>query len=370
MATKAVQAAKKTKATPQAAQVTKAAGDELEIPEPRLNWMNKSRQWGVRVKPGKKGMTLGSLNVGVYAEIPMVWEDETRNPRGAIGRIGVPPVGYAIRHKTGLWADSAADLYEEAIQRRWAPATDVPWETIAPLPDDVERAVCQICTELSQYANVDIEAITSWQHQMAYGYHEVKQYLATASFDGARHYEVFRKRALANGGGLGLETSGQANRMILESQGGWSEALVYLVLVRGIHLMTMYRYLERYANNEAERVIYQNVMQDKARFVTYGLDHLKFATAHVSEKKNIFATLLAIGDRILGRDLDDPVQREALAIIFGNGIKGARKQGMEIYNRMMRDFLAWHTECCAWLDIPRSSATMPDSLKQYHPDEN
>ena len=102
----------------------------------------------------------------------------------------MPPVGYAVREKVGMWADSAADLYEEAIQRRWAPATDVPWNTIDKLPDDIERAICQVCTELSQFANVEIETIAGWQHQMVYGYHEVKQYLATASFDARQALRV------------------------------------------------------------------------------------------------------------------------------------------------------------------------------------
>ena len=173
---KAVKAAAKAVKSPHAETVRKAAtAPMLEIPEPKLNWMNKSRQWGGRVKPGKKGLTLGSLNVGLYGEIPMEWPDQTRNPRGAVARKGMPPVGYMLRSKAEVWADSAADLYEEAIQRRWAPATDVPWNTVKPLPEDLERAVCQVSTELSQYANVEIEVISAWQHQMVYGYHEVKQ---------------------------------------------------------------------------------------------------------------------------------------------------------------------------------------------------
>ena len=56
-------------------------------------WMHKSKQWGTRVKPNKKGLTLGALNVGVYGDIPDHWEDQTRMPRGSIGRPGVPPIG-------------------------------------------------------------------------------------------------------------------------------------------------------------------------------------------------------------------------------------------------------------------------------------
>ena len=335
--------------------------------EPKYNWMNKTRQWGVRVRPGKAGLKLGDLNAGIYGEVPMHWQDQSRNPRGAVARRGMPPVGYAVRDKAGLWAESAADLYEEAIQRRWAPATDVPWETIEPLPSDVEHAVCQICTELTGYANVDIEAVTGWQHQMSYGYHEVKQYLATASFDAARHHECFRKRALVNGGGLGLESPCRVNRMILESRGGWTEAVVYLYLLRGVFTMTLYRYLERYAHNDAERFIYGHALADKARHVTYGMEHLKFAIAHVEDQRQVVATLLAIGDAGLARDFADPVLKEALAIVFGGGIAGARRHGMEIFNDLMREFLKTHLDYCRWLDVPRNPDAWPPVLKEFAP---
>ncbi len=335
--------------------------------EPKYNWMNKTRQWGVRVRPGKAGLKLGDLNAGIYGEVPMHWQDQSRNPRGAVARRGMPPVGYAVRDKAGLWAESAADLYEEAIQRRWAPATDVPWETIEPLPSDVEHAVCQICTELTGYANVDIEAVTGWQHQMSYGYHEVKQYLATASFDAARHHECFRKRALVNGGGLGLESPCRVNRMILESRGGWTEAVVYLYLLRGVFTMTLYRYLERYAHNDAERFIYGHALADKARHVTYGMEHLKFAIAHVEDQRQVVATLLAIGDAGLARDFSDPVLKEALAIVFGGGIAGARRHGMEIFNDLMREFLKTHLDYCRWLDVPRNPDAWPPVLKEFAP---
>ena len=335
--------------------------------EPKYNWMNKTRQWGVRVRPSKAGLKLGDLNAGIYGEVPMHWQDQSRNPRGAVARKGLPPVGYAVRDKAGLWAESAADLYEEAIQRRWAPATDVPWETIEPLPSDVEHAVCQICTELTGYANVDIEAVTGWQHQMSYGYHEVKQYLATASFDAARHHECFRKRALVNGGGLGLESPCRVNRMILESRGGWTEAVVYLYLLRGVFTMTLYRYLERYAHNDAERFIYGHALADKARHVTYGLEHLKFAIAHVEDQRQVVTTLLAIGDAGLARDFSDPVLKEALAIVFGGGIAGARRHGMEVFHDLMREFLKTHLDYCRWLDVPRNPDAWPPVLKEFAP---
>lgn len=342
-----------------------AAAPEPQRPRPTFDWMGKSKQWGVRVKPGKHGLRLGDLNVGIYGDIPEQWQDQTRNPRGAIPKRGVPPLGYAIRDKADLWADSAAALYEEAIQRRWAPATDIPWDTVQPLPEPLERAICQVCTELCQYANCDVETISSWQHQMAYGYHEVKQYLATASFDAARQFEAFRKRALVNGGGLGLEGPGEVNRMILESRGGWTEAVTYLFLLRGTFTLTMLRYLERAACNEAERQLYRHALEDKARHLTYALEHLQYAVAHQNDMQLILQQLLLIGHSIFSRELKDHVLPEALAVVFAGGVENAATEGMATYRRMMGDFLRRYLDSCAWLGVSLDVKLMPPRLTQY-----
>lgn len=332
---------------------------------PKYGFVPRSNQWGTRVQPGKHGLRLGDLNVGVYGEIPDRWDDQTRNPRGAIAKKGVPPVGYAIRDKADLWADCSADLYEEAIQRRFAPATDVPWDTVKPLAPVLERAICQVLTELCQYANCDMETISQWQHQMAYGYHEVKQYLATATFDAARMHEAFRKRALCNGGGLGLEGPGEINRMILESRGGWSEAVTYLLLMRGTFMQVMLRYLERYAQNDAERVIYRFSMEAKARQLTYGFDHLRYSIAHDDDRRMVMQMLFFVGDRIWAREMTDHVLREALAIVFAGGLETAETEGMAIYHRMMRDFMSEYVGVCDWLGVKRDPATMPPRMAQY-----
>ena len=332
---------------------------EVEVPEPRLNWMNQWREWGVRVKPGKKGLTLGSLNVGLYGEIPMNWPDRSRNPRGAIGVTGTPPVAIQIKDKVDLWAPCAADLYEEAIQRRWAPATDVDWTAIHPLPDDVERAICQVCTEICQYAIIDVELITSWQHQMAYGYHEVKQFLATTSLDATRRHEAFRKRALVNGGGLGYEGPCQVSRLLLESRGGWTETVTGLTLVRGLFTQVMIRYLTRFAYNGVERKIYECVTQDLARLLTYGIEHIKYALAHAPDKQGSVITTLAIGFRMFNRDLRDPVLREALAIIFGGGIAGARSEGMHVFYEMLDEYVEELLGACQYLRLPVAMEQLP-----------
>jgi hypothetical protein len=200
---------------------------------------------------------------------------------------------------------------------------------------------------------------------MAYGYHEVKQYLATASFDGARQFEAFRKRALVNGGGLGLEGPGEVNRMILESRGGWTEAVTYLFLLRGTFTLTMLRYLERAACNDAERQLYSHALEDKARHLTYALEHLQYAVAHQSDMHLILQQLLLIGHGIFARELKDHVLREALAVVFAGGVDRAATDGMATYRRMMGDFLRRNLDTCAWLGVDIDPKLMPPRQTQY-----
>ncbi|MDE2706088.1 MAG: hypothetical protein OXI35_13545, partial [Gemmatimonadota bacterium] len=48
--------------------------------------------------------------------------------------------------------------------------------------------------------------------RLSYGDYEVKLFLATVVFSLALHTEAFRKRAMINGGGMGLQGPGHLNR--------------------------------------------------------------------------------------------------------------------------------------------------------------
>src|SRR3954452_22661266 len=89
-----------------------------------LSWKEMTIQWDTRAAVHKDGgLTVGALNTGAYAEVPDYWDDRTRMPRGVFNPSGYPGAaigGYFLRNKSDVWADNAADLYEEAISRRWS----------------------------------------------------------------------------------------------------------------------------------------------------------------------------------------------------------------------------------------------------------
>jgi hypothetical protein len=307
-----------------------------------LEWMNVPTEWGVRVKPSKRGLTMGSINVGSYGEIPDVWDNPTELPRGAMPIPGLEGMGYSIYEKQEVWSDDCADLYEEAIQRRWRPATDIPWETVQPLPDDVERAMCQLCTSLSERTQVEGDTIARWLPEISYGFHEVKVFLSTAVFECGRHAEVFRKRALCNGGGLGLQSAGWAERAAIEAR-NYSEMVCIQMLLEDSFTLTLLQHAEALAHSQAEELIFRLCAQDKARHVAYAVGHLKFLLANRPERRDEIQRYLDKGEALLQVDEQkDNATREATAILLGGG-KDRIGEGLRKLNQMrarqVRDYV-------------------------------
>jgi hypothetical protein len=332
-------------------------------PQLDLSWMQVPTEWNTRAKPTKHGLTLEAINIGRYGEIPDEWPYQTEMPRGAVPIPGVEAMGYSIFQKQEVWSDLCARLYEEAIQRRWRPATDVPWASIEPLADDVERAMCQICTHISEKEQLEADVLGRWEPDISYGYHEVKLYLATTIFENARAVEVFRKRALSNGGGLGMQSPGWGFRSVVDARNFTEMCSIQMVLQDSLTL-AQYQYLEKYAKNPAEQYIAAHVMQDKARHVAYGITHLKYVMMHRADRRDEIQRYLDKGEgMMLQDDRKDPATREAFAIYFAGG-KDNIREGLKTYNQMRKRAIEQYLARLKWATIERADRLDP-GLKAF-----
>ena len=332
----------------------------------KFTWMDDSPQWGTKALPGKRGLTLDDINTGFYGEVPDQSEEMTRMPRGARHVPGIPRLEfYPLSKKEEIWADNAGTLYEEAIQRRWIAHLDVPWDTLEPLPRELELAMCQLCTELAQQATIETDSIGQWVGRMNYAYYEVKTFLASELYDTARHYDSFRTRALANGGTLGLESPGLINRRIIESRAGWTETAVLMYLLRGPFTLLLYRYGEAYALNPAEKILFRLSAQDKARHLAYGMAHVKYA---ISEKGEDYALGLLRMMRGVEQDLvtemKDPALWEALAIVCGRGLENI-SVGMDVVKGLQRRFVNEYIARMRWVGIDKKADNLVADLALY-----
>lgn len=307
-----------------------------------MSWAKVPTQRGVRPTIGPEGLTLGAVDTESYGDVPDHWSYENDAPRGSFvppDLVGLP-ASYSIYDKVEVWADNCAELYEDAIRNRWASATTVPWDTLEPLPDHIEQAICQLCTNWSEDAHVAFETLAAWLEAISYGYHEVKLYLATQVFDLARHTETFRKRALANGGALGVQSPGHMHRGIAAAL-KFSEFVLDLNVVRTSFMLTiLQRYGDRLARSEADRQIFRSVSQDLERHLAYGMEHMRYFLLRQPQKRGQVYAWLGRAELLLGAELRRNVPlNEALILLLDDNPRAGTEKLAELRRQQVEDYL-------------------------------
>ncbi len=308
-----------------------------------LSWLDAGQTWGMKAKPGKRGLTLDEVNVGPYG--PMGDEevhDPTYRVRGAAQRQGVPRTGYYLDKKADVWSDNATLLYEEAVQRQWSSATDIPWEQLAPLPDEIERAMCQLCTFLTEVEFIAGDAPGQWVPKISNQHFETKLFLCTQIMDEARHLDVFRKRALANGGGLLQASPTSTLRTIINARDFTEMSVLMHVQAEGF-VQSMFRMGELIAQSDAEKRIFRLCAQDESRHLGYGVMHLKYVLEHEPQRREEIHSYL---DEAENADPETGTfginVAESLIILLGGGKENANEgfnKFMALRKRQVQEYL-------------------------------
>ena len=291
-----------------------------------LSWMDAATE-RVRCSPlsPRRGMTYKDVNVGSYSTdtIPeVIRAHRTMAPRGSELPPDLPDMGYLVNRKSEVWADNILALYEESKTRQWNAATDIDWCALpdCQIADDMEKAFCQLCTLLTEVEMIATDLPAKWIPRINHDMVELKSLLCMQAVDEARHTEVFRKRALANGVGL-LQASVVAEHAlkgILDSD-TYTQASVFLHLLGEGFILSTFRNGEAIAPTQVDKKIFRLVMQDEARHVSYGMMHLKyFLRTHPSRAEEIHFMLDEAETLMIGL-LGAAELAEPLIVLAGKG---------------------------------------------------
>src|SRR5262249_4504627 len=231
----------------------------------------------VRARPADpaRGLTYQDCNLGPYGydAIPEFLRDRySMAARGSVLVEKLPDLGYTINRRSDVWADNVAELYEETKARRWAAAVDIPWAALLAEPRPLrDAAMTPACTLLEEVALVAMEVPGRWVFSI-----EQKSFLCAQMIDEARHVEACRKRALVSGKGLGCASvsAEQALKELLSAE-TFPEASLGTNLLLGSFVLAMYRALAALADTHADRLFGTLSMQDVARWVAYGMGHMR-----------------------------------------------------------------------------------------------
>ena len=326
--------------------------DRLERGSYSLHWTNtEGGHWGTRARPSSRGLTYTDINRPKhYGTIPDRAVNRDLSPRGSIrSDAGRTPVieAYTVLDKYEVWADNVCTLYEEAKARQWNSTTDIPWNDLEPVSEDLEKAACQFATFLTEVEFVAGDFPSRWIHKIPQDFYEVKNFLVTQMMDEARHMEVFRKRALSGGGGL-LHASPSfewAMKGILESP-THSMGTYYLNVLGEGFVLSIFRAGEFLAKTFPDREIFRLCMQDEARHVAYGTMELKsYLENHpqpemAMEHMHRFADL---GENLILTAFVDPCILEPMAVLMGGSLADI-DEGMEgvgfLWTNLRDEYLA------------------------------
>jgi hypothetical protein len=215
-------------------------------------------------------------------------------------------------------------LYEEAKARQWNASRDIPWSELQPISEDLEKAACQLSTFLTEVEFVAGDFPAKWVFRIPQDFFEVKAFLATQIMDEARHTEVFRKRALAGGGGLlhaspGFEWALQA---IIEAPSHTMGTYLLNLLGEGL-VLTLFRAGEFLAKTHVDKEIFRRCMQDEARHVSYGTMQLKYyIDNHPSREKALedLHCFADIGEQVIFTAFTESALLEPVAVLMGGGL--------------------------------------------------
>ncbi|MCZ6872864.1 MAG: ferritin-like domain-containing protein [bacterium] len=307
-----------------------------------LSWLDQLQENLRRSLPDMDGNAEG---------LPELSDNLTGRVHGAIPRPGIPQIGaYAFRTKREVWGYNLRKLYEEAVARQWSSATDVPWDTLEPLPDDLEAAECQLATFFNEVEFVAADIPSRFIANMSPDYMDVRQFLLTQVMDESRHMEVFRKRALANGGGLmrRVDTSTGVVGGATDNARDFTEMSTRLHVSGEGAVLTLFRLGELMAYNEAEKTIYRRAAQDEARHVAFGILHLKYMNATCPERREEIHTYLDEAEtrQATGAGGENPagsnaLTSSALAVLLGGGknkVDEGQKLLLAVRRRQVKEY--------------------------------
>ena len=309
-------------------------------PELDMKWAKVPTERPPKPTVGEDGFTLRMADYGAYGQAPDHWPYENDMPRGAFPtRNTALPAPYTIFEKHEVWAENSADLYEAAIRDQWKPATEISWGSIEALPEHIEASLDQIYSNISEQQYNSLQVMGGWFKEISYGYHEVKLYLSTQVFDQGRHVEAFRKRALSNGGGLGLQSPCFFNRAVYASF-KFTEYVTYVNIMRTSFLLALCDFADKLGRSQADRQLFENMASDLRRHLAFGIEHVKYYTQSHPEKRHNIHVWLDRGEMMMAADMKrDVAMREALILALGENVAQGKERLRELRKAQQQKYL-------------------------------
>jgi hypothetical protein len=261
-------------------------------------------------------------------------------PRGARIEAGGPEFGFTLRRKREVWANELASIYKQATANQWSAARDIPWDQLPKLPAEVEAAVCQVMTFLTENEFAALYVPARFIPRIHPHYREVVEVLAMQIVDEARHAEAFTRRAEAGGHGLGTTAvSGQLSLQTLLEEPDFTTAAFLLCVMGEGTFLTLLKFIEEHAPEHITASMARLAHRDEARHVAFGMEHLRYVLECEPERRGSLAAAVERRSRMLAAVSGlSPYVYDALVVMAGGGISPRQvREGARHVARLHRE---------------------------------
>jgi len=283
----------------------------------------QSPDWGMQLpRQAGEGPSMRDWLTGRAGDVP---EDASTYlgfvPRGSIPEPGMPAYPFTLNKRDEAWSPSLGQAYEQATARQWHAMSDVPWDQLQQLPDDLERAVCQTMTFLAENEYSALYIPAKFLPRINAQFAETVLFLATLINDEARHIEAFTKRALANGGGLQYSsalTEWSLHGLFVQEDYFRSTFLLH-VLGEGTFL-DLLAYIGKHAPDPVTDEIVARARADEARHVAYGIAHVRDVLEREPARvDDLVGAAESRAEALQATSGANPAVMEALAVLAAGG---------------------------------------------------
>ena len=86
-----------------------------------LGWLDADNGTGVRLQPGRRGLTLHEIEIGAYGEVPATTSNASYKPGGALARSDVPRTGLSYGERDDVRPRGPGPLPRRLPQRPLLP---------------------------------------------------------------------------------------------------------------------------------------------------------------------------------------------------------------------------------------------------------
>jgi hypothetical protein len=287
-------------------------------------------------------------------------------PRGARIEAGGPEFSFTLREKREVWAEELASIYRQAVSNQWSAARDVPWGELRRLAPELEAAVSQVMTFLTENEFAALYVPARFIPRIHPHYREVVQVLAVQIMDEARHAEAFTRRAEAGGLGLGTTAvSGQLSLQTLLEEPDFTTAAFLLCVMGEGTFLTLLKFLEECAPDPVTAALARYAHRDEARHVAFGTEHLRYVLGREPARRASLAAAVERRSRMLASVSGlSPYVYDALVVIAGGGVSPAEiRQGARRVAGLHREMDRARRERLQALGFGQDEAS---TLSAYH----